>query len=360
MPLKNLTVRQIVRTTIRGERVRVVLSNVFGTAPMLVGGASVALRLSEAATVPGTIRPLTFAGRTSATIPAGAVLVTDPVELRVNALTDLLVDLFLPGDTETWPSPLTLHSVANQTNYLSDPGNHAGSTSFPSARSTTSWFLLSRVEVAADAGAKAVVVFGDSITDGTRSTVNTNSRWPDELARRLQAQETTRHVAVLNAAISGNRLLAEENPNFGINALARFDRDVLAQTGATHVIVLEGINDIGMNRGPGSPAAADLIAAYRQLIDRAHAEGLIIYGATLTPFEGAGYFTAEGEAKRQAVNAWLRTANAFDGVIDFDVVIRDPANPTKFLPAYDSGDHLHPNDAGYKAMGQVVDLGWFR
>jgi len=207
----------------------------------------------------------------------------------------------------------------------------------------------------APAGAKAVVTFGDSITDGARSTTDMNARWPDHLARRLAARKGPA-VAVLNAGISGNRVLGD---GAGVSALARFDRDVLMQTGVTHVIVMEGINDIGLARANPTPSAADLIAGHMQLIERARARGLKVYGATLTPFEGAAYFTAEGEAKRQALNQWIRTSGAYDGVIDFDQVTRDPAAPTKFLPAYDSGDHLHPGDAGYRAMGEAVDLALF-
>jgi lysophospholipase L1-like esterase len=223
------------------------------------------------------------------------------------------------------------------------------------ANRTGAWFLLARVEVTAPANAAAVVAFGDSITDGARSTVDTNNRWPDHLARRLAA--AGRPVAVLNAGISGNRVLSD---GAGVSALARFDKDVLLQTGVTHVVVMEGINDIGLARNNPSPSAADIIAGHKQLIERARARGLKVYGATLTPFEGAAYYSPEGEAKRQAVNEWIRTGRAYDAVIDFDAVTRDPAAPTKFLPAYDSGDHLHPGDAGYKAMGDAVDLALFR
>jgi lysophospholipase L1-like esterase len=217
------------------------------------------------------------------------------------------------------------------------------------------WFALARVEVVAEKGARAVVTFGDSITDGARSTVDKNARWPDELARRLAAKGT--QVAVINAGISGNRVLGD---GAGYSALARFDKDVLMQTGVTHVIVLEGINDIGIARANASPSADDLIAGHRQLIARARARGLKIYGATLTPFDGAAYYTPEGEAKRQALNNWIRTSGEYDGVIDFDKLTRDPAAPSKFSAAADSGDHLHPGDTGYKAMGTAVDLGLFK
>jgi lysophospholipase L1-like esterase len=239
--------------------------------------------------------------------------------------------------------------------YASAAGNHAGSASLPVASRATSWFLLARVEVSAPANAGAVVTFGDSITDGARSTTDTNNRWPDHLARRLAANRGTA-MAVLNAGISGNRVLGD---GAGVSALARFDRDVLMQTGVTHVVVMEGINDFGLARNNPSPSADDLIAGHKQLIERAKARGLRIYGATLTPFEGAAYWTPEGEAKRQALNEWIRKSGAYDGVIDFDAATRDPNAPTKILPAYDSGDHLHPGDAGYKAMGEAVDLALF-
>jgi lysophospholipase L1-like esterase len=354
--LSNQTLRQIVRVSLGGSRVRVVLSNVFGTAPVEIGGAQIALREKEAAVAPASIRPLTFSGSPSAAILPGAVLLSDPVDLAVPPLSDLAVDLFLPGDLGAGPSPVTTHNGASQTNYVSVSGNHAGRPAFEVSGRTTAWFLLARVEVLAPTGAGAVVAFGDSITDGARSTLDANSRWPDYLARRLAARRGGPAMAVLNAGISGNRVLGD---GAGVSALARFDRDVLMQTGVTHVVILEGINDIGLARANPSPGAADLIAGHRQLIERARARGLRVIGATLTPFDGAGYFTPEGEAKRQALNQWIRTSGAYDAVIDFDAVTRDPAAPSRFLPAYDSGDRLHPGDAGYKAMGEAVDLRLF-
>jgi lysophospholipase L1-like esterase len=272
----------------------------------------------------------------------------------VPAFADLAIDVYLPGDTAASQSPLTTHAGAQQTNYVSTDGNHAGVADLPVATMTQAWFFLARVEVAAPDQAGAVVAFGDSITDGTRSTPNLNSRWPDYLARRLAASNTK--MAVLNQGIAGNRVLCD---GAGVSALARFDRDVLVQPGVTHVIVLESINDIGIGRSNASPSAADLIAAHRQLIDRAHAHGLRIYGATLTPFEGAAYATPEGEAKRQAVNEWIRTGKAYDGVIDFDAAVRDPAAPAKIQQQFNPGDNLHMNDAGYKAMADAINLGLF-
>ena len=354
--INNQTLREVVHVSAGGARTRVVLSNAFGTEPLSVGAAQVALREKDSRIVPGSNRPLTFGGRASVTIPAGAVMFSDAVSLTVPPMSDLAIDLFLPGDlTQT---NLTSHFGANQTNYISNTGNFAGAAEFPVSSTTPSWFFLGRVEVTAPAQVGAVVAFGDSITDGTRSTADTNSRWPDQLAKRLLAKPGNAR-GVLNAGIGGNRLLTEANIPFGINALARFDRDVLAQTGATHVIVLEGINDIGMARQAPGPSAEDLIAAHEQMVERAHAHGLKIFGATLTPFEGAAYFTPAGEVKRHAFNAWMRSNQLYDGVIDFDAVVRDPQNPTKVLPRYDSGDHLHPNDAGYEAMGNAIDLKLF-
>lgn len=355
LAIKNQTLREIVHVSLGGSRARIVLSNAFGTVPLAVGAAQLAARDKESSIVAGSGHPVTFGGRASITIPAGAEMFSDPVNLTIAPMSDLAIDLFVPDDLSE--ANLTSHFGANQTNYLSKTGNFAGSAEFPVASTTPSWFFLDRVEVTAPDQVGALVAFGDSITDGTRSTANTNSRWPDFLAKRLLAKPGNVR-GVLNAAIAGNRLLSEAVIPFGINALARFDRDVIAQTGATDVIVLEGINDIGMARPPG-PSAEDLIAAHEQMVARAHAHGMKIFGATLTPFEGAAYFTPEGELKRQAFNKWMRTGKVYDGVIDFDEVVRDPQNPSKMLPRFDSGDHLHPNDTGYEAMGNAIDLKLF-
>ena len=355
LAIKNQTLREIVHVSLGGSRARIVLSNAFGTVPLAVGAAQLAARDKESSIVAGSGHPVTFGGRTSITISAGAEMFSDPVNLTIAPMSDLAIDLFVPDDLSE--ANLTSHFGANQTNYLSKTGNFAGSAEFPVASTTPSWFFLDRVEVTAPDQVGALVAFGDSITDGTRSTANTNSRWPDFLAKRLLAKPGNVR-GVLNAAIAGNRLLSEAVIPFGINALARFDRDVIAQTGATDVIVLEGINDIGMARPPG-PTAEDLIAAHEQMVARAHAHGMKIFGATLTPFEGAAYFTPEGELKRQAFNKWMRTGKVYDGVIDFDEVVRDPQNPSKMLPRFDSGDHLHPNDTGYEAMGNAIDLKLF-
>lgn len=370
--LSNSTIREIVHVSLGGGRARVALTNAFGTAALTVGAASVALRDKDSSITAGSSHPLTFAGRPSVTIPAGAMMLSDPVSMAIPAMGDIAIDLFLPAEMLAATSPMTVHGGANQTNYISKPGNFAGSADFPVEKTTPSWWFLSRVEVAAPAPVSAIIAFGDSITDGTRSTPNTNNRWPDLLIKRLAAAKGANIRAMINEAIAGNRLLSESTLGFGINALARFDRDVLEQPGATHMIVLEGINDIGMGRAGGAaPSSAELIAAHQQLIERAHAHGLKIIGATLTPFEGAAYFTADGETKRKAINNWMRSWKAgaassastgspvYDGVIDFDAAVRDPQNPTKFNPQYDSGDHLHPNDAGYQAMAAAIDLKLF-
>jgi lysophospholipase L1-like esterase len=352
------TLRQIVHTSIGGSRLRVVLSNSYGTQPLTIGAAHVALRDRDAAIRTDTGRTLTFSGGASFTIPPGAVAFSDPVDLTLPPAADLAIDLFLPGDTNT-PSPLTMHSTAVQTNYVSEAGNHTGAAKLPTRTTTSNWFVIHRVDVLAPASAGGIVAYGDSITDGTRSTPDTNNRWPDHLVRRMLSQTPPLRMGVMNAGIAGNRVLSDANFQAGVNALARFDEHVAAMPGATHVIFMEGINDIGQARENATPSADDVIAGHRQIIERARARGLKIYGATLTPFYGAAYYTEVGEAKRQAVNSWIRTSNAYDAVIDFDRVTRDPSDPKKFLAAYDSCDHLHPSDAGYNAMGDAIDLALF-
>ena len=347
----NQTLRQIVHVSAGGDRVRVVLTNAFGTAPLVVGAAHIALREKDSAIVAASDRVLTFSGKSAPTIPAGASLVSNPVSLTVPAFADVAIDLFVPEDTGA--QPLTMHRAAHQTSYLSRAGNHAGAAEMADGTTVTSWYFLGDVEVMAPEGTAVVVALGDSITDGSQSTLDANLRWPDLLARRLPK------TAVLNAGIGGNRLLSEGTPESGINILARFDRDVLLQAGVTHVIVLEGINDIGNAREHPSPSADDLICGASAARRAGACRGLKIFGATLTPFEGAAYATHAGEAKRQALNDWIRPAGAYDGVIDFDAVIRDPQQPTRMLATYDSGDHLHPSDAGYQAMGNAIDPALF-
>ena len=295
----------------------------------------------------------------SITIPANAVVYSDPADLNVPEMADLAVDLYLPGNTDT-PAPVTMHAGAFQTSYISPAGNHTGELKLPTMATTQNWFVVNRVEVQAPKSVGGLVTFGDSITDGTRSTPDADNRWPDELVRRMFSQPRGLKLGLMNAGIAGNRVLSEGAFQAGINALARFDRDALLPSGVTHIVVMEGINDIGNARSNPAPSAEDIIAGYQQLIGEAHARGIKIYGATLTPFYGAPYYTEIGEAKRQAVNQWIRTGKAFDRVIDFDAVTRDPSDSKKLQAAFDSCDHLHPNDTGYKAMAAAVDLGWFK
>lgn len=366
----NQTLRQIVRTSIGGDQARVRLTNALGTEPLVIGAAHIAVRDVDAGIVPGTDRVLTFGGAPSITIAAGAHVLSDPVDLDVPALGDLAIDIYLPGDIAATISPITSHTGALQTNYVSPPGDHTGAAVFPVMATTLSWYFLAGVDVTASKQTDAVITLGDSITDGSSSTPDTNNRWPNQLARRLLAQPGKHKMGVLNVGIGGNRVLTNE---IGPNAQARFDSEVLVQSGVTHVIVLEGINDIGFPALPPeilpllplgtaltNVSAVEIIAGHKQLIERAHARRLKIYGGTLLPFQGAFYWTPEGEAKRQAVNHWIRTSGAYDAVIDFDAAIRDPSDPLRMLPLYDSGDHLHPGDAGYRAMGDAIDLKLFK
>jgi lysophospholipase L1-like esterase len=355
------TLRLIVHTSIGGNRVRIRVSNEFGTTPLIIGAARIGVRATGSDIAPGTDRALTFSGNTSITIPAGAPVLSDPVELNVPALGDLAISLYLPGTVQA----NTIHGTALQTNYVSLPGNFTAAATLPVQRTITSWPFLTEVDV--DSAGASIVTLGDSITDGTRSTVDTNNRWPDWLARRLQTVRDpvtgiNGRLGVVNRGISGNRLLGINPANLvaGRSILERFDRDVLATAGVRYMTLLIGINDIGNSPNTNPIPAADLIAGYRQVIARAHAKGIAVFGATLTPFEGAGYYSPEKEVVRQAVNNWIRGSDEFDAVIDFDLATRDPSHPTRFLPAYDSGDHLHPNDLGYQAMGNAVPLTLFR
>jgi lysophospholipase L1-like esterase len=356
------TVRLIVHTSIGGTRVRIRLSNEMGSTPLRIGGAHIALRAGGADIQPGTDRPLTFSGFPGITIPPGAPVLSDPVDLNVPALSDLAVSLYLPGTQ----GATTIHGTASQTNYVSLPGgDFTGAATFPTQRTILSWPFLTEVDVTGNGA--AIVTLGDSITDGTRSTPDTNNRWPDWLARRLQIVRdpvagVNAALGVVNRGISGNRLLSNppEGSLAGRSIQERFDRDVLATAGVRYMTLMIGINDIGNSSATNPVTANDLIAGYRQVIARAHAKGIAVFGATLTPFEGAGYYSPEKEVVRQAVNNWIRSGDEFDGVIDFDRVTRDPSHPARFLPTYDSGDHLHPNDLGYQAMGTAVPLELFR
>ena len=357
--LHDQTVRQIARVSLGGKSVRVTISNEYGDRPLVIGAAGIMLAKMDGS-VDGAAKPLTFGGQASVTVPPGAPIVSDPVDFDVPALGSLAVDLYFPAI-----SPVTTwHAEGVQTATITD-GNHVGDASLTPAMTAPSRLFLSEILVDAPEAAHAVVTFGDSITDGTNSTRDADRRWPDDLAARLQAAGSP--LSVVNEGISGARVLRDR---MGDNALARFDRDVLSQPRAQTVVLMMGINDIGwpssdlVPTGEAAPSAGDIIEGYRQLASRAHMRGLRIVGATLTPFEGAltntpikGYFDPEKEGKRAAVNAFIRGGDVFDGVIDFDAAVRDPAHPSQVQAAFDSGDHLHPNDAGYKAMAEAVDLG---
>jgi lysophospholipase L1-like esterase len=358
--LRNQTVRQVATITLGGGRVRVVLSNEYGSEPLVIGAAHVAVAGQRGAIVAGSDRALTFSGQPTVTIPPGAPVISDPVDLKVEPLSEVAVSLFLPQIT-----PLdTFHWEGVQTAYISPEGNGAGDTEMKTDSTIKSRLFLSGILVDAPAGARAVVTFGDSITDGANSTPDANHRWPDFLARRL-AEAGGTPIAVLNEGISGDRVLRDR---MGVNALARFDRDVLNHPHADTVILMMGINDIGwpgciLAPNEAEPTADDIIDGYKQLIARAHLHGMRIIGATLTPFEDTfkgnpieGYYNADKEKIREAVNDWIRHGDAFDDVIDFDLVARDPNRPTHILAKYDSGDHLHPQDDGYKAMADSIDL----
>lgn len=349
------TVRMVVRTSMGGERIRVRIANAFGAPTVTLGGATVALSDSGAAVQPSSIRELTFGGERSLVLHPGVVAYSDPVDLDVPALGDLAVTLFMEGEV----GRPTSHSVGLKTTYISSPGDHSAAATLPVERTTLSYYWLAGVDVEAPEEAFAIVTFGNSITDGAVSTPNENRAYPSRLAVRLAGNDATRSVGVVNAGISGNRVLSDAA---GVSVLARLDRDALGYSGVRWIIFLEGINDIGaLARGSTNPVvtAERLIWAYRQVLARAHAAGVRVAFGTLTPYEGAGYFSEEGEAIRSAVNEWIRTSGEPDAVIDFDAATRDPADPRRFLPEYDPGDHLHPNDAGYQRMADEVDLGIF-
>jgi lysophospholipase L1-like esterase len=347
------TLREVVHVSIGGETLRVRFSNLYGTSPLVIGPVEIAQTLKGVAIVPGTNKAVTFNGQPSVSIPPGALAVSDPASFKLAPLSDLTVSFFLPNPT----GPVTEHQLGNATSYHVT-GNVVSSASLESPTTATSWYYLNGVDTLAAAEAGAVITIGDSITDGAKSTIDTNQRWPDELARRLQADPKYRNLSVLNEGISGNKILLD---GAGPSALARFDRDVLAQSGARYLLILEGINDIGRLHGTPDAGltAADLISALNQMVVRAHAHGIAVIGCTLTPYHGAGYYTENGETIRKAVNEWIRTGGVLDGFVDLEAAVRDPSHPDTFLPTVDPGDHLHPNDAGYKAMGDAIDLKLF-
>jgi lysophospholipase L1-like esterase len=357
----NVTLRDVVHTSLGGKALRLTLSNEFGAAPLLIAGVHVAISDGGSKIDAASDHAVMFGGQSSITIPAGTVAVSDAVEMSTPAFANLAVSIYLPeGGTA---DHLSYHSFASSSNYIAD-GDALSASALQAAQRITSWMLLAEIDVDTPSNAAAVITLGDSITDGVHSTLDKNDRWPDVLAARLKTNKKTSEIGVLNAGISGNRLLTDGLIWVGPNALARFDRDVLALSGAKYLIVLEGINDIGQTAKPLNPDdmvdTPQLIWGLQQLVIRAHAHGIKVYGATLTPYVGASYQNAHGEEMREALNNWIRTSGVFDAVLDFDKVVRDPAHPDTFLAKYNSGDHLHPNDAGYKAMADAIDLSLFQ
>jgi lysophospholipase L1-like esterase len=347
------TVRMIVRTSIGGRRVRVGISNAFNAAPVDIGAAHIALRTKDSAIDPKTDRALTFNGKPGCTLRPGVVMLSDPADFNLPQDGDVAVSLYFPGPT----GPPTNHATALHNTYIGSDDLTA-QASILDAVTTQSYYYLANIDVVAPPDAATIVTFGDSITDGARSSNETNHSWPALLAARLAANKKTANIGVSNQGIGGNRVLRD---GAGASALARLDRDVLSQAGVKWLMVLEGINDIG--REASTPAEAvtadELIAGYKQIIERAHAHGVMVIGCTLTPYGGAGYQRETGEAVREAVNNWIRTSGAYDAVVDFEAATRDASDPKKFRAEFDPGDHLHPNDAGYQAMADSIDLALF-
>jgi len=362
-PLQAQTVRQVIRTSLGGSSLRIRLSNLFGTGPVIIGPVHVALHDDDSAIVSGSDHALTFDGKSVVTVAKGDSVLSDPVKMEVKALQELAVSLYLPTHT----GPTTIHGIALQTAYITRTGDATAAKVFPVGETLENRFFLTDVEVLSSADDHAIVIIGDSITDGVGSTEDSNRRWPDALAARLQGDPALASIAVVNAGISGNRILNDGAgpPFIGPSVLSRFDRDALSKPGVHWILFMAGINDISAAGILATPkdhvSAQQIIDGMKVLIARAHKKGTKMWGATLLPFNNIkGLAHLEGaEAKRQTVNAWIRTAGKFDAVADFDRVIRDPAHPTRFLPAFDSGDHLHPNDAGYAAMAASLDLRLF-
>ena len=371
--IENQTVRERVRVSIGGAQIRIRLSNEYGSAPLLIGSATVATAIDAARILPESMQRVSFGGHESVTIPAGAAMLSDPVAFPIASGAEISISLYFPKRVAT----PTLHHLALKRAVVSQHGDHTHEEKMEGRATSRSSISVSAVLVPARPAQRLVVAFGDSVTDGDGSTVDADRNWPSDLVRRLGATPEGWKVAVVNEGIIGNRLLNDcfiaSAGCFGVSALARFERDALAQPGVTHVVLLEGINDIGF---PGAElggayladaadvrTSEDLIGAYRQLISRADARGVKIIGATITPFEGVdvpGYYSESKEAVRQAVNKWIRSSGSFDGVIDFDAVLRDPDHPSRLLPRFASEDHLHPNDLGYQAMADAIDLALFK
>jgi lysophospholipase L1-like esterase len=347
--LTSNTLRQVVHVSIGGKHLRVRFSNAFGNSPVTMSSAHVAVSAGDSAIKPESDKALTFQGKPSVTIPAGESALSDTFDFALAPLSDLAVTIYF-GETS---ADVTGHPGSRTTSYL-QAGNAVSAAVMTTAAKTQHWYILNDIDVEAGRSSAAIAALGCSITDGRGSGTDKNDRWPDNLARRLQADKSTANIAVLNEGIGGNAVLYG---GLGPTALARFDRDVLSQSGVRWLIVLEGVNDIGGSQD--ASVATNLITAYEEMIAQAHAHHIRVYGGTITPFGGNSYYTPAHEAVRQAVNEWVRTGGKFDAVIDFDAVIRDPQNPSRLLPAADSGDHLHPNEAGYKIMADAINLKLF-
>ena len=360
--LRDATLRQIIHLSVGGRSIRVHISNGFGIAPLHLASVHVARAVSNrsAAIQPNSDKPVMFAGRIDVTIPSGAEFISDPLDYSAPALSDLAVSIHY----DEAPVRQTGHPGSRATSYVAH-GDLVSAADLPDSKKIEHWYQLAAVDVAAGPASAAVVALGDSITDGHGATTNGNDRWPDVLARRLQQTNGMRDIGVLNAGIGGNHLLTD---GLGPNALARFDRDVLAQAGIRYLIVLEGVNDLGALARAGEATSAEhaslverIKAAYEQIVARARTHGIKAIGATIMPYVGSDYYHPgpANEVDRQAVNAWIRAPGHFEAVVDFDALTRDPAHPDRLRPAYDSGDHLHPSAAGYAVMGNAVPLSLF-
>jgi lysophospholipase L1-like esterase len=347
--LTNNTLRQVVHATLGGSKLRVQFSNEYGTSPVTIKVAHIAVSKGGSAIDAGTDKAVTFKGAPSVTIPAKEAVYSDTLDFEVKPLSDLAVSIYFG---ETSPA-VTGHPGSRTTSYI-QTGDAVTAADMASAVTTDHWYILSGIDLWLDDSYACMVTLGDSITDGRGSTTNGNDRWPDNLARRLQADANTAKIGVLNQGIGGNGVYG----GLGPSALVRFKHDVLEQSGVRWVIILEGVNDIGGSKS--QKVVSDLIAAYEKFINEAHAKGILVYGVPILPFGDSFYDSKEHEAARQEVNKWIRTSGKFDAVIDLDAAVRDPANPNKLLPAYDTGDHLHLNQAGYQKMAEAIDLALFK
>jgi lysophospholipase L1-like esterase len=368
--LNNQTVRERLRITLGGNQIRLRISNEYGTAPLQIGRVSVAAAQGTAGVVPDSLHAVRFSGHEEVTIPAGSVILSDPIDFAVQNSSELSVSLYLPKPVTS----ATGHGLALRRAAISSSGDHTQDAVIQGGKESDSSVFLSAVLVPAQPNQRVIVAFGDSTTDGDGSTPETDRNWPSDLFRRMELTHSGSQFAVVNEGLAGNRLLKDgPTASFGIAGVARFDRDALSLPGTAYIVLLEGINDIGfpgasfgdLHLAPatGGPTVDDITGAYKKLIVLAHAKGIRVIGATIMPCEGvpiSGYYTEAKEQMRQSVNQWIRTSGAFDGVVDFDAVVRDPEHPTQLLPRFASGDHLHPNDTGYQAIAQAINLTLFR